>query len=78
MPVDLLPESGSGLLALFVLICAVLYVASLLLHPYRPCYVCQGKARHFGSVFPRAHRMCGRCSGKGRVLRPMARLFRSE
>lgn len=43
------------------------YVASLYLHPKRPCWMCKGNGRHRGFVFRYATRTCVACGGKPRL-----------
>lgn len=58
------------------LMAAVGYYISLRIHPFTKCRVCNGGGRHFGSVYPYAHRRCRKCGGSGRKDRLGVRLFR--
>ncbi len=58
------------------IIAAVGYYISLRIHPFTKCKLCKGGGRHFGSVYPYAHRRCRKCGGSGRQDRLGVRLFR--
>ncbi|WP_301175414.1 hypothetical protein [Actinomadura geliboluensis] len=67
---------GAGLwvlLLLAVFIWAVAHVISVQLHPLRTCRACRGTGLHRGQVFTGAMRVCRRCGGTRRELRPGAR-----
>jgi hypothetical protein len=64
-----------GFIIILAIIAFIGYYLSLRLHPYTKCRVCNGTARHFGSVYTYAHRRCRKCGGTGRKERLGVRLF---
>jgi hypothetical protein len=67
--------SGSTVLVLVGLGLLVLWLLSLLLHPFTTCSSCNGSPRSYGAVATRSFRMCGSCGGTGRQLRIGARVW---
>lgn len=73
-------EIGKGsagnyqLLLIWLVVSGVAYVASLFLHPSRPCWTCGGKGRHSGYLWDYASRACTSCGGSGRKTRFGVRL----
>jgi DnaJ-class molecular chaperone len=64
-----------SILVILVIIIIVGYYVSLRAHPYTKCRLCNGRGRHFGSVYTYAHRRCRKCGGNGRKDRLGVRLF---
>ena len=54
----------------FVIIVAIIviigYYLSLRSHPFTKCRLCNGKGRHFGTIYTYSHRRCRKCGGTGR------------
>jgi hypothetical protein len=67
--------SGSTVLVLVGLGLLVLWLLSLLLHPFTTCSSCNGTPRSYGAVATRSFRLCGNCGGSGRRLRVGARVW---
>ena len=67
-----------SILVLLILIVIVGYYVSLRAHPYTKCRLCNGRGRHFGSVYTYAHRRCRKCGGTGRKDRLGVRFFVSR
>jgi hypothetical protein len=53
----------------------VLWLLSLLLHPFTTCSSCNGSPRSYGAVATRSFRLCASCGGSGRRLRVGARVW---
>lgn len=69
------PTGGAAVLA----VAALAYLLSARIWPWRPCRRCRGgKKLHSKPVFSSGFRMCPRCGGSGRELRPFARLVRKR
>jgi DnaJ-class molecular chaperone len=64
-----------AILIIIGIITAVGYYISLRIHPLTKCRLCNGGGRHFGAVYPYAHRRCRKCDGSGRKDRLGVRLF---
>jgi hypothetical protein len=64
-----------SILIILVIIFIVGYYLSLRAHPYTKCRLCNGRGRHWGSVYTYAHRRCRKCGGNGRKERLGYRLF---
>ena len=60
---------------ILILVAIIGYYVSLRAHPYTKCRLCNGRGRHFGSVYMYAHRRCRKCGGTGRKDRLGVRLF---
>jgi hypothetical protein len=67
--------SSSTLLVLVGLGLLVLWLLSLLLHPFRACSTCNGASKSYGALATRSFRLCGSCGGSGRQLRLGARVW---
>ena len=54
----------------FIIIMAIIaifgYYVSLKIHPLTKCRMCDGRARHYGTVYTYAFRRCRKCGGTGR------------
>ena len=74
-------ESGGTPVPLLIYVAIGLpaYLISLVIHPYRRCWWCDGSGRHLGLVFRYSRRPCRHCGGLGtavrlgRILRPPVR-----
>jgi hypothetical protein len=64
-----------GFLVVIGVIVVVGYFFSLRAHPLTKCRICNATGRHFGSVYPYAHRRCRHCGGTGRKDRLGVKLF---
>jgi DnaJ-class molecular chaperone len=64
-----------SIFVILIIITIVGYFVSLRIHPYAKCRMCNGRGRHFGSVYTYAHRRCRKCGGTGRKDRLGVRLF---
>jgi DnaJ-class molecular chaperone len=64
-----------GIFVILGIIVIVGYFFSLRVHPYTKCRLCNGRGRHFGTVYTYAHRRCRKCGGTGRKDRLGVRLF---
>ena len=64
-----------SILIILIIVFIVGYYLSLRAHPYTKCRLCNGRGRHFGSVYTYAHRRCSKCGGTGRKDRLGVRLF---
>jgi hypothetical protein len=67
-----------GYFIILAIIFALLYYVSLRTHPYTKCRVCDGKSKHYNTIFPEAFRPCRKCGGSGRRERIGARLVRGD
>jgi DnaJ-class molecular chaperone len=63
---------------ILIIVFIVGYYLSLRAHPYTKCRLCNGRGRHFGTVYTYAHRRCSKCGGTGRKDRLGVRLFVSR
>lgn len=68
-------DGGGSAVATVIVLAAVGYVLSLLLHPRGACPICKGRGREWGAVFSRSFRWCRRCGGDGHVQRAGTRPF---
>jgi DnaJ-class molecular chaperone len=64
-----------GFIITVSIIAIIGYYVSLKVHPYTKCGVCNGRGRHFGSMYTYAYRRCRKCGGTGRKDRLGVRLF---
>jgi len=64
-----------SILIILIIVFIVGYYLSLRAHPYTKCRLCNGRGRHFGTVYTYAHRRCSKCGGTGRKDRLGVRLF---
>jgi rRNA maturation endonuclease Nob1 len=62
-------------LLLVIAIIVVAYAMSLRRNPLWPCWRCGGAKRLYSKLFPRAHRRCPACGGRGERARLGVRLF---
>jgi DnaJ-class molecular chaperone len=53
----------------------VLYVGSIIFHPYTQCRTCKGRGKHAGMVWAYGRRNCHACGGKGWQRRLGARVM---
>jgi DnaJ-class molecular chaperone len=60
---------------ILIIVFIVGYYLSLKAHPYTKCRLCNGRGRHFGTVYTYAQRRCRKCGGTGRKDRLGVRLF---
>jgi hypothetical protein len=72
------PLTGTTLLLLAGLGLLVIWILSLLLHPFTACTSCKGTPRLYGAVATRSFRLCPSCGGSGRRLRTGARMWRQN
>jgi DnaJ-class molecular chaperone len=64
-----------SILIILVIIVIFGYYLSLRAHPFTKCRLCNGRGRHFGTVYQYAYRRCRKCGGNGRKERLGVRLF---
>ena len=64
-----------SIVIILVIIFIIGYYLSLRAHPFTKCRLCNGRGRHFGSVYTSAPRRCRKCGGTGRKDRLGVRLF---
>jgi DnaJ-class molecular chaperone len=64
-----------SILIILIIVFIVGYYLSLRAHPYTNCKLCNGRGRHFGTVYTYAQRRCRKCGGTGRKDRLGVRLF---
>lgn len=62
-------------LILIVVIGAAAYLASLWVHPWRPCRACGGGGKARDRIWSEAHGTCPSCGGKGRHPRLAIRIL---
>jgi DnaJ-class molecular chaperone len=67
-----------GFIIIMAIIAIIGYYVSLKAHPYTKCRLCNGRGRHFGTVYTYAHRRCRKCGGSGRKDRLGVRVFMSR
>jgi len=64
-----------SIIIILVIIFIFGYYLSLRAHPFTKCRLCNGRGRHFGTVYKHAYRRCRKCGGNGRKERLGVRLF---
>lgn len=67
--------SGNSALVVVALIALAGYLLSVWINPFAPCRWCKGTPKTTGTIFTRAFDLCRHCEGRGRRVRPAARLF---
>ena len=58
-----------------LMISVPIYVASLVVHPNRNCWLCRGTGQHWGFLFGYARRPCTACAGTGTHVRWGRKVF---
>lgn len=71
------PATGSANEFLIVLAVVVGggWLVSLWLHPFAACRDCKGTPKKFGTFYTNSFDLCRTCDGRGRRVRPGARMF---
>jgi DnaJ-class molecular chaperone len=64
-----------SILIILIIIFIFGYYLSLKAHPFTKCKLCNGRGRHFGTMYTYAYRRCSKCGGSGRKDRLGVRLF---
>jgi DnaJ-class molecular chaperone len=55
-----------GFIVIVAIIVIIGYYLSLRAHPFTKCKLCNGRGRHFGTVYTSSFRRCRKCGGTGR------------
>ena len=55
-----------GFIIIVAIIVIIGYYLSLRAHPFTKCRLCNGRGRHFGTLYTSSFRRCRKCGGTGR------------